>query len=111
MILLILLIIVAFVGYRYMFKKDNSSNSDVAAESGGSIGGEPPIGADLLQKLATLKSLNIDETFFKDKTFISLIDFSVPIDSSLKIGRDNPFSPIERLAGSVSSSSSSLKQR
>lgn len=113
-ILLVILIIVVFVGYRYGFKKDSPSGSDVVAESGANGIGESPIGAELLQKLAMLKSLNIDENFFKDKSFISLTDFSVPLDNSLIVGRDNPFSPIsssERTAGSASSSSSSSKTK
>lgn len=95
LILLVLLIIVAFVGYRYAFKKGNVSNSDSLVESETSIEGVPPIGADLIKKLAMLKTLKIDDTIFKEESFIGLTDFSVPIDNSLQTGRDNPFSPIK----------------
>lgn len=95
LILFVLLIIVAFVGYRYIFKKDNSNGSDLLVKSGVSIEGEPPIGADLIRKLSMLQSLKIDGAFFKEEPFVKLIDFSVPIDNSLQVGRDNPFSPIK----------------
>lgn len=95
LILLVLLIIVAFAGYHYAFKKGDVSNGDSLVESKTSIEGEFQIGADLIRKLAMLKTLKIDDTLFKEESFISLTDFSVPIDNSLQTGRDNPFSPIK----------------
>lgn len=94
LILLVLLIVVAFVGYRYAFKKGNASGGNSLVESETSTEGAPAIGADLIRKLAMLKTLKIDDTLFKEESFVSLTDFSVPIDNSLQAGRDNPFSPI-----------------
>lgn len=111
-ILLVLLIIVAFAGYYYVYKKDAPSNSDLSStESTGAVAGEAPIGKDLIEKLAMLQSLDIDENFFKDKTFNSLTDFSVPLDNSLQTGRDNPFSPISSSEKAVSSSGSSSSSK
>lgn len=109
--LLVLLIIVAFAGYYYVYKKDAPSNSDLSTESTGAVAGEAPIGKDLIDKLAMLQSLDIDENFFKDKTFTSLTDFSVPLDNSLQTGRDNPFSPISSSEKAVSSSGSSSSSK
>lgn len=106
-ILLVLLIIIAFVGYNFMFKKDVSSGSgDLAVDSPEGASGQSAIGKDLVINLSKLKSLTLDETFFQDPIFNSLNDFSVPIVPQ-EVGRDNPFSPISGLAnpdkGSVSS--------
>lgn len=109
--LLVLLIIVAFAGYYFVYKKDAPTNSDLSAGSTGAVEGEAPIGKDLIEKLAMLESLNIDENFFKDKIFNSLTDFSVPLDNSLQTGRDNPFSPISSFEKAVSSSGSSSSSK
>lgn len=93
-ILLVLLIIVAFAGYRFVFKKDASSgSSDLAVDSGADAGGQTVIGKDLIVTLFKLKSLTLDDTFFRDPIFNSLNDFSVPIVPQ-EVGRNNPFSPI-----------------
>lgn len=92
-ILIALLIIAAFVGYRYMFKKDNPNNSDLVAETGQGQNGQSAVGKDLMITISKLKSLTLDETFFNDPIFKSLNDFSVPIIPQ-EVGRSNPFSPI-----------------
>lgn len=92
-ILLTLLIIIAFIGYRFMFKKDNPNNSDLAAETGQGQSGQSAIGKDLMVTVSKLKSLTLDETFFNDPIFKSLKDFNVPIIPQ-EVGRSNPFSPI-----------------
>lgn len=108
-ILLVLLIILAFVGYRYFFKKDQNSDSSLVAESSQNSG-QTIVGGDLLISLSKLKSLTLDTSFFNDAVFNGLSDFSVPIVSQ-EIGRNNPFSSIGGPSGAGSSSSSARKKQ
>jgi hypothetical protein len=104
-ILLVLLIIVAFAGYSFVFKKDApAGDSSLTVDSSVDGGGQSAIGKDLIITLSKLKSLALDDTFFRDPVFNNLNDFSVPIVPQ-EIGRDNPFSPI---SGLVSSDNSGL---
>jgi hypothetical protein len=52
-----------------------------------------PLGARILRALASLESLKLDTSIFKDKAYTSLNDFSKDIKDE-PIGRDNPFLPI-----------------
>lgn len=112
-ILAFLLALVIAAGYFLVYKKEKSGFGDLESNGGTNLGEAPSVGQDLLMKLSTLESLEIDDGFFKDRAFMSLIDFSYPISTSTAIGRSNPFSPIRRAAipvsGSSSSSSSSSK--
>lgn len=93
-ILLVLVVIVAFAGYNYVFKKKPvSDNSVLAVDTPGGENEEDMIGRELLITLSKLKSLTLDDSFFKDPVFISLNDFSSPIVRQ-EVGRSNPFSPI-----------------
>lgn len=93
-ILIILLVILAFFGYRFMFKKGASSGkSDLAVDSGTGASGQSAIGRDLIVTISKLKSLNLDDALFKDPIFNNLSDFSVPLIPQ-EVGRSNPFSPI-----------------
>ena len=108
-ILLFLLAIIAFVGYNFMFKKDSSSrNSDLVADSTEEVAAQSSVGKDLIINLSKLKSLDLDENFFKDPIFNSLNDFSVPI-ASQNVGRTNPFSPISGMVSSDGSGVSKVK--
>ncbi len=102
-ILLIILIVLVFVAYRFLRKQDNLGNSSLVAETGQVK--QSAIGQELLTALSKLKSLTLDENFFKDPVFQSLNDFSVPI-ASQDVGRANPFSPIGGSSVAVSSKSS-----
>lgn len=110
-ILLAMLIILAFVGYRFMFKKDPSSgNSDLATDSGAETLGQSAIGKDLIVTISKLKSLTLDDSFFKDPIFNSLNDFSIPL-ASQEVGRANPFSPIGGLGNTDNSGVSSSDKK
>jgi len=50
-------------------------------------------GQEILDMLSSLKSVKMDTEFFNDKTFKSLVDFSVET-APQPAGRSNPFSPI-----------------
>lgn len=92
--LVVLLVILAFFGYRFMFKKDASSGkSDLAVDAGAEASGQSAIGRDLIVTISKLKSLNLDDSLFKDPIFNNLSDFSIPLIPQ-EVGRSNPFSPI-----------------
>lgn len=91
-ILLIILIVLAFVAYRFFGKQDNLGNSSLVAET--EQVKQSAIGQELLTALSKLRALTLDENFFKDPVFQSLNDFSVSIVSQA-VGRNNPFSPID----------------
>lgn len=103
-IFLVILIIAAFVGYNFLFKKESPTASDLAAESEQRQSGQSAIGRNLVAALSKLKSVAIDTAFFKDPIFNSLIDFNVQITPQ-EVGRNNPFSPI---GGSVIKTGKSL---
>lgn len=48
---------------------------------------------DFLQALSSLNSLDLDASFFDDKTFKLLVDYSKDIKDEA-VGRDNPFLPV-----------------
>lgn len=92
-ILLVLLVILAFVGYRFFFNKETlPSDSSLTVDSSTSEDEQSIIGKDMMIALSKLRSLTLDDTFFRNPIFNSLNDFSVPI-SPQKVGRTNPFSP------------------
>lgn len=91
-IIIIIFIILAFVVYRFLNKKENLGNSSLVAETGQAT--QSVIGQELLSALSKLRALTLDENFFKDPVFQSLKDFSVPI-ASQAVGRSNPFLPID----------------
>lgn len=51
---------------------------------------------EFLQSLSQIKAINLDTTFFKNKSYQKLVDFSITpvIEDPRIIGRPNPFAPI-----------------
>lgn len=91
-ILIVLLIILAFIGYRFFFNKDVPlGDSSLVVDSSTSESEQSIIGKDMIMALSKLKSLKLDDTFFRDPVFSSLKDFTVPIYPQ-GVGRTNPFS-------------------
>ena len=87
-----------FLGYSYFFGGVRSDSALVVEEVGTTAGSV--VGQDLLRTLLTLRSLALDEKIFADKVFISLKDFSQPINP-LPVGRKNPFAPFGTSAGAA----------
>ncbi|OGI71799.1 hypothetical protein A3J61_02240 [Candidatus Nomurabacteria bacterium RIFCSPHIGHO2_02_FULL_38_15] len=52
--------------------------------------------AKFLQSLAQVKSMKLDTTFFANKSYQKLVDFSLPIvlEDPRLVGRVNPFAPL-----------------
>ena len=71
-ILLIILIVLVFVAYRFLRKQDNLGNSSLVAETGQVK--QSAIGQELLTALSKLKSLTLDENFSRTLFFkVSMI--------------------------------------
>lgn len=97
-IIIIVLVVagIAFFGYNYFGK--TSTSTDVLVRE--SALDSSKIGAEVLVALNQLKTLKLDADVFKDKTFMSLVDYSKPLNAE-PVGRVNPFSPIGIENGSV----------
>lgn len=80
---------VGFFGYNYLTRVDTPSDILIQQDSANTS----KMGAEVLTALNQLKTLKLDSSIFQDKTFVSLRDFSKPLNSE-PVGRLNPFSPI-----------------
>ena len=88
---------VGFFGYNYLTRTDIPSDVLIQQDTVDTS----KMGAEVLTALNQLKTLKLDSSIFQDKTFISLQDFSKPLNSE-PVGRINPFSPIGvEIAGTV----------
>jgi hypothetical protein len=90
-IIAIVIIIVAFLGFKFFFPSAGSPDSALTAQSASSA--QFVDGQTILASLGQLNKVTLDESIFTNKIFASLISFSVPIQDQA-IGRQNPFSPI-----------------
>jgi len=95
----VLVILVIFFIYSAFFsgsgkEASNLSASNSAAQTATAAKTDSfAEGQEILNMLGSLKSVKMDTEFFNDKTFKSLVDFSVEI-APQPAGRFNPFSPI-----------------
>jgi hypothetical protein len=56
----------------------------------GSTEAAPVEGQDILDLVAKLDAITVDQSFFSSTLFMSLIDFKIPLRPEAQ-GRDNPF--------------------
>ncbi len=89
-IIVIILIIVSFVGYKMFFPANNSIDSLVEdqSENANFVDGQT-----ILVLLNKLNQVVIDESIFSNDIFVSLVSFERPIAEQV-VGRPNPFLPI-----------------
>ena len=80
---------VGFFGYSYLTRTSTTGDLMVTQDTTDTT----RMGAEVLSALNQLRTLKLDNSIFKDKTFMSLKDFSKPLNSE-PVGRVNPFSPI-----------------
>lgn len=105
-IIIILIVVAGILGYTLLGGQKLSSPeaSDTLTSI---ITGEPQaptatlseqtsedIGQQFVALLLSIQSINLDPTLFSDPAFISLQDFSSPINQPGNEGRPNPFAPI-----------------
>lgn len=81
--------LLAWLGYMVFFQKDSAVTSETA--SAASIEG-----AAFLAKLQELKEIQIDQSFFTDARFRSLVDNRQDVAPE-SYGRENPFAPLKFL--------------
>lgn len=85
------------VGYATFFKKDATVSPNQVLVSGPSLGSDSEqaqSGREILTLLLNLKSLTLDTSIFRERTFQTLVDFGQSIPDRPQ-GRDNPFLPID----------------
>lgn len=81
------LVIVIFLGYQVFLAKPSLEDSVVTGQA------EAETQA-FLARLNEIRSIDIDDTFFTDIRFVSLVDFRVELEDE-PAGRENPFAPVE----------------
>ncbi len=89
-IISIIIIVVAFVGYKMYFVSDTPSNTALVADKNNSsfIDGQM-----ILVLLNQLNKVTLDDSIFSNNVFTRLVSFEKPI-ADQPIGRNNPFLPI-----------------
>ena len=90
-IVAVVIIIVAFLGFKMFFAPSESGDTTLTAEQ--SQASEFAEGQVILALLAKLNRVTLDRAVFSDKVFASLVSFEQPIADQI-IGRQNPFLPI-----------------
>jgi len=90
-IISLIIIIVAFIGYKMFYVSDQPSDSTLVAEQ--ATNAQFVDGQTILVLLNNLNRVTLDDSIFSNKIFVSLTDFGRPIEDQI-IGRQNPFLPI-----------------
>lgn len=88
-VILIGVVLMAFVGYYFYHRGSVPSDTALVSSTQGDVSQS---GTELIALIADLDSIKLDKAIFDDATFKTFIDFSQPIPSQPKGGR-NPFSP------------------
>jgi hypothetical protein len=86
----VVILLVGLAIYFFFFK--TTSQQVVFDQFGNPIEAQV-VGQDLIDLLAKLQSVELDESLFQDKAFVSLTDYSVTLPDQLQ-GRNDPFQPI-----------------
>lgn len=89
-IIAIVVIIVAFVGFRMFFPSQLDDQALSAENAAKETFAEGQI---ILSLLNQLESVTLDTAIFSNKIFVSLVSFEKPIEDQVA-GRSNPFLPI-----------------
>jgi len=90
-IISLVIIIIAFVGYKIYFVDDTAKNVSLVADK--SSNSQFIDGQMILVLLNQLNRVTLDDSIFSNKVFTRLISFERPI-ADQPIGRENPFLPI-----------------
>jgi len=80
---------VGYFGYSYLTRSGVPSGDLLQQTSSNTS----QMGAEVLAALNQLKILKLDSSIFQDKVYLSLQDFSKPLNPE-PVGRINPFNPI-----------------
>jgi hypothetical protein len=110
-IIAIVVIVAAFIGFK-MFFPNNNGSSDVALVADNSSAAQFIDGQAILALLHQLEKVNLDNSIFTNKVFTGLVSFERPIEDQIP-GRANPFLPIgvEGSGGSIPKATSTSPVR
>ncbi|NTV22445.1 MAG: hypothetical protein HGB03_02645 [Candidatus Yonathbacteria bacterium] len=88
----VLAVILAFVAYQMLFVSGKSTDegTSVLIEDQGDLSAEDQT---TLQMLSDMQTIKLNATVLQNPAFISLQDFSIPLQNEPQ-GRRNPFAPI-----------------
>jgi hypothetical protein len=91
LLIVIVIIVVAFIGYNMFFVNKDGSNTTLTSDNGST----PQFvdGQAILILLGKLNNVKLDDTLFSNSVFASLVSFQKPIEDQVP-GRKNPFAPI-----------------
>ncbi len=108
-ILVLALIVVAYLYFSKSMKSEASEDSSLNSSLGDISSEDSQIAQDtaFLSTLSSLMSIKIDTSIFKNKSFLSLKDNSVKLDTPVA-GRTNPFAPLISTDNPVSNVGSNL---
>jgi hypothetical protein len=90
-LIVIVVIIISFVGYKMFFVGSGSSDTTLVSDQ--TTTSEFIDGPAILALLNALNQVTLDDSIFANKIFLSLADFEKPI-ADQAISRPNPFLPI-----------------
>lgn len=90
-LIIVLILIVAFVGYQMFFSTKDTGTSTLSTSA---VAKQTIVdGAQLYSTLKNLLEVKLEGTIFSNETFKSLVDYGVTIQDQ-PVGRPNPFAPI-----------------
>jgi hypothetical protein len=90
-IIAIVIIVIAFVGFQKFFGTSNAGDASLTADNG--TAKTFVDGQTILNLLTRLNKVDLDDKIFSSVVFNSLTSFEVPIPDQV-IERPNPFAPI-----------------
>ena len=97
-VIVIILLIVAFGIFVFVKNKEATSTNSLTVEQTTLLAKDArtvEVGKRLLNLLRPFSTLDVDNNFFDDARFKSLVDFSIEIPSqSTRDTTDNPFAPL-----------------
>lgn len=98
-ILFTILVVAAIVLVALVLGKNKTNNTDVLQTTSLKTTTTPTDGTQagkFLQSLSQVQAINLDTTFFNNKSYQRLVDFSITtvIEDPRLIGRPNPFAPL-----------------
>lgn len=92
-IIILIIIVISFIGYKMYFVSSEPAGTALTAEKSVTPGSAD--GQVILALLGRLENVKLDESIFSNEVFNRLVNFERPIESQT-IGRPNPFLPIGR---------------
>jgi hypothetical protein len=97
-IIAVIVIGIAFFGFKMFFTSDVPSDVSLSVDGAGDTYIQE--GQEILVLLEQLSNINLDNSIFSNQIFLSLVNFEKPLEPQIE-GRPNPFLPIGRDTSSI----------